>query len=147
MSTFEFWLELAWRGANCKGKTLLVNEIFFTLHRYCTVTVQYWCSVSKAKHDWVFSAALLNGRKIQISLQLQDRDFTWRVASTAHWTLSIGKYWQFAPTSYFMNLVRTPIASLVWPTQINIKKWHNIDFYIYFPMDIFWVLQPFRKIK
>ena len=29
----------------------------------CTVTVQYWCSVSKAKHDWVFSAALLNGCK------------------------------------------------------------------------------------
>jgi hypothetical protein len=65
---FEFWLELAWLGTKrkTKGKTLLVIEIFFTLHRYCTVTVQYWCSVSKAKHDEVFSAALLNGRKIQI---------------------------------------------------------------------------------
>ena len=57
----------------------LVIEIFFTLHRYCTVTVQYWCSVSKAKHDQVFSAALLNGHKIQISLQLPDCDLTWRV--------------------------------------------------------------------
>ena len=27
---FEFWLELAWLGAKCKGKTLLVIEIFFT---------------------------------------------------------------------------------------------------------------------
>ena len=27
---FVFWLELAWLGANCKGKTLLVIEIFFT---------------------------------------------------------------------------------------------------------------------
>ena len=34
-----------------------------------------------------FSAALQNGRKIQISLQLPDRDLTWRVASTIHWTL------------------------------------------------------------
>ena len=56
------------------------------LHRYCTV--QYWCSVPKAKHDQVFSAALLNGRKIQISLQLlPDPDLTWKVASTVHWTL------------------------------------------------------------
>ena len=39
------------------------------------------------KHDQVFSAALLNGRKIQISLQLPDPDLTWRVASAAHWTL------------------------------------------------------------
>ena len=45
-----------------------------------TVTVQYWCSVSKAKHDRVFSTALLNGQKIQISLQPPDRDLTWRVA-------------------------------------------------------------------
>jgi hypothetical protein len=29
-STFEFWLELAWLGAKCKGKTLLDIEIFFT---------------------------------------------------------------------------------------------------------------------
>ena len=35
----------------------------------------------------VFKVALLNGQKIQISLQLPDRDFTWRVPSTAHWTL------------------------------------------------------------
>ena len=40
MSTFELWLEMAWLGAKCKGKTLLVIEIFFTLHRYCTVTNQ-----------------------------------------------------------------------------------------------------------
>jgi hypothetical protein len=31
LSTFEFWLELAWLGAKCKGKTLLVVAIFFTL--------------------------------------------------------------------------------------------------------------------
>jgi hypothetical protein len=31
---------------------------------------------------------LLNGRKIQISLQLPDHDLTWRVASTAYWTLA-----------------------------------------------------------
>ena len=43
LSTFEFWLELAWVGAKCKGKTLLVIEIIFTLHRYCTV--QYRCSL------------------------------------------------------------------------------------------------------
>ena len=30
MSTFEFWLELTWLRAKCKGKTLLVIEIFFT---------------------------------------------------------------------------------------------------------------------
>ena len=41
----------------------------------------------KKKHDKVFLAALLNGRKIEISLQLLDPDLTWRVASTAHWTL------------------------------------------------------------
>ena len=63
-------------------KLTLVIEMFFTLHRYFTVTVQYCCSVSKAKHDQVFSAALLNGRKIQTSLQLPDRDLTWRIAST-----------------------------------------------------------------
>ena len=34
LSTFEYWLELAWLGAKCKGKTLLVIEIFFTLHRW-----------------------------------------------------------------------------------------------------------------
>ena len=41
-------------GEKCKGKTLLVIEISFTLHRYCTVTA-HWCSVSKAKHNQVFS--------------------------------------------------------------------------------------------
>jgi len=84
---------MAWLGAKCKGKLLLVIEIFFTLHRYCTDTVQYWCSVSKAKHDQVFSAALLNGHKIQISLQLPDRDLTWRVASMAHWILNVVLTW------------------------------------------------------
>ena len=29
-STFEFWLELAWLGAKCKGKTLQDIEMFFT---------------------------------------------------------------------------------------------------------------------
>ena len=53
--------------AKCKGKTLLVIEIFFTLHRYCTVTAQYWCSVSKAKHDQVFSVPRRIGAKTQIS--------------------------------------------------------------------------------
>ena len=42
---------------------MLVIEIFFTLHSDCTISGQYNCSVSKAKHDWIFSAALLNGRK------------------------------------------------------------------------------------
>ena len=46
-----------------KGKTLLVITIFFILHRDCTVTGQHHCSASKARHDWVFSAALLNGQK------------------------------------------------------------------------------------
>jgi hypothetical protein len=89
LSTFEFWLELAWLGAKCKVKTLLVIEIFFTLHRYCTIIVQYWYSVCKAKHDQVFSAALLKRRRVQISLQLPDGDLTWRVASMVHWTLEI----------------------------------------------------------
>ena len=35
---FEFWLELAWLGVNCKGKMLLVIEIFFALRSDCTVT-------------------------------------------------------------------------------------------------------------
>ena len=51
------------------------------------MTVQYCCSVSKEKHDQVFSAALQNGRKIQILLQLPDPDLTWKVKSKAHWTL------------------------------------------------------------
>ena len=67
-------------------KSIKVIEIDF--FQYCTVTVQYCCSVSKEKHDQVFSAALLNGHKIQISLQLPDPDLTWRVASTAHRTLN-----------------------------------------------------------
>ena len=46
-----------------------------------------YCSVSKEKHDQVYSAALLNWRKIQILLQLPDPDSTRRVASMAHWTL------------------------------------------------------------
>ena len=58
------WLELAWLGGKCKGKTLLVIEIFFTLHRYCTVTVQYWCSVFKAKRDQVFSVPCWIGPNI-----------------------------------------------------------------------------------
>ena len=36
-------------------------------------------------HDRVFPAALMNGCKIQIFLQLQYHDLTWRVASIAHW--------------------------------------------------------------
>ena len=31
-ANFEFWLELAWLGEKCEGKTLLVIDIFFTLH-------------------------------------------------------------------------------------------------------------------
>ena len=81
-------------GAKCKVKILLVIEIFFTLHRYCTITVQYWCSVSKAKHDQVFSATLQNGHKIQISLQPLDSDLTWRVASTTHWSLLVHYYFR-----------------------------------------------------
>ena len=64
-----------------------VIEIFFTLHMQILSSIGAHCSVSKAKHDQVFSRALLNGRKIQISLQLPERDLTWRVASMAHWTL------------------------------------------------------------
>ena len=71
LEVVNIWI-LAWAGlAKCKGKTLIA------------CTVQYWCSVSKAKHGQVFSATLLNGHKIQISLQLPDCDLTWRVASTA----------------------------------------------------------------
>ena len=47
------WAGLAWPGAKCI-KTLLAIENFFTLHRSCTVTVHYWCSISKAKHDQIF---------------------------------------------------------------------------------------------
>ena len=84
MSTFEFWLELVWLWAKFKGKTLRVIEIFFTLHRYCTVTVQYWCSVAKAKYVWwSFLSSLAEWAHIQIPLHLPDRDLTWR----AHWTL------------------------------------------------------------
>ena len=43
LSTVEFWLQLAWLGAKCKGKTLLVIEIFFALHRDCTVSAYYHC--------------------------------------------------------------------------------------------------------
>ena len=35
LSTFNFWLELAWLGSKCKGKTLL---IFFALRRDSTET-------------------------------------------------------------------------------------------------------------
>ena len=35
----NFGFELAWLGAKCKGKTLLVIEIFFALRKDCTVTV------------------------------------------------------------------------------------------------------------
>ena len=37
LSTFEFWLALAWLGAKCRGKTF--SLLFSILH--CTVTVQY----------------------------------------------------------------------------------------------------------
>ena len=63
--------------------------------QYCTV--QYCCSVSKEKHDQVFSAALLNGFKIQISLQLPDPDLTWRVTSTVH-----GLYPVLYPSSIYI---------------------------------------------
>ena len=103
-------LELAWLEAKCKGKTLLVMEIFFTLHRYCTARVQYWCSVSKAKRDQVFSVVLLNGRKIQISLQLPDHDFTWRVAIGLY--INVGLI-----VHYFHN----PFVSHMSPTR---DCWH-----------------------
>ena len=74
----HWWKKLT-LGAKCKGKTLLVIEIVFTLHRYCTVSVQFWFSVSKAKHD---RAALLNGCNIQISLVTTTR-------SWLDWTLHI----------------------------------------------------------
>ena len=67
LSKLDFWLKLAWLGAKCKGKTLLIIEFFFTLHSYCTVTVQYWCSVFKAKHDQVISVPCWIDAKIQIS--------------------------------------------------------------------------------
>ena len=61
LSTIEFWLELAWLGAKCKGKTLLVIEIFFTLHRYCTATVWYVLVLSIQSKTWSsFLSALLN---------------------------------------------------------------------------------------
>ena len=58
MSTFEFWLELAWLGG--KGKTLLVIEIFFTLHRYCTVTLSVLVLSIQSKTWSSFLSALLN---------------------------------------------------------------------------------------
>ena len=72
-STFEFWLELAWLGTKCKrkGKILLVIEIFLTFFNTAL-------SQSKAKHDQVFSAALLNGQKIHILFQLPDPDLMGR---------------------------------------------------------------------
>ena len=83
---------LAWAGL-ARGKVYRQNIAshwnFLYFFQHSTVTVQYCCSVSKEKHDQVFSAALLNGRKIQISLQLPDPDLTWRVASMAHWTLPV----------------------------------------------------------
>ena len=106
-------LELAWLGAKCKGKTLLVIEIFFTLHRFCTVTVQYWCSVSKSKHYQVFSAALLNRRKIQISLQQPDRDLTWRVASTTHLTLTSNQLWDLVILCGGLRVYKLSIKILV----------------------------------
>ena len=79
----------------------LYNYSCYLTHTWChfqqkqkiLVLVQYWCSVFKANHDQVFSAALLNGCKIQNSLQLPDRDLTWRVASMAHLTLLDTNLW------------------------------------------------------
>ena len=58
LSNFEFWLELAWLGENCKGKTLLVIEIFFTLHRYSTVTAQNQCAQYPKQNMIKFSQCL-----------------------------------------------------------------------------------------
>ena len=49
--------------------------LFSTLHRDCSVTVLYHCSVSKVNHDLVFSTALLTGRKIQPWLDLDGRKY------------------------------------------------------------------------
>ena len=101
-----------WLGVMCKGKTLLVIDIFITFFQYCTVTVQYCCSVSKEKHDKIFSAASLNGRKIQILLQLRDPDSTWRVASTAHWTL-IETFFRIVHFSCYLWFA--------WPFSIHLR--------------------------
>ena len=58
---FEFWLNLVWLGEKCKAKTLLVNEIFFTLHRYCHLPVSVHSIQSKTWSS--FLSALLNWRK------------------------------------------------------------------------------------
>ena len=128
MSKFEFWIEQAWLGTKCKGKTLLIIETFFTLHRYCTVTVQYWCSVSKAKHDQVFSAALLNGRKIQLSLLLPDCDLTWRVTSTTNWTLLIKQRHTFKITVYFTEFLKILNGKLTGHGMSSIQNWSSVAF-------------------
>ena len=90
LDNFNFETFVFWNDTQFLMTSLKVNESQMSLssfHRYCTVTVQYWCSVSKAKYDRAFSVALLNCQKIPISLQLPDRDFTRRVPSTSHWTL------------------------------------------------------------
>ena len=89
LEVVNIWI-LPWAGlarGKCKGKKIASHWNFLYFFQYCIVTVQYCCSVSKEKHDQVFSAALLNGHKIQISLQLPDPDLKWRVVSMAPWTL------------------------------------------------------------
>ena len=65
MKTLKFASEINWPlGAKCKGKTLLVIEIFFTLHRYCTalhchspvlvlsIQSKTWQSVLSSLAEW-----------------------------------------------------------------------------------------------
>ena len=102
-----------WLGAKCKGKTLLV---ILCTDMYCTVTVHIGAQYPK-QNIRVFSAALLNGRKIKISLQLQDRDLTWRVASSTHWTLIFFVHFLMNERKWYPLWDFAPLTTLV--SQIN----------------------------
>ena len=100
-------LEILWELFAKKSAVILSFRHSFTLSRQRgkgkTLSLKFsLLSVSKEKHDQVFSAALLNGRKIQISLQLLDPGLTWRVASMPHWTLN-------TLTKYFISVPVLPI--------------------------------------
>ena len=118
-STFEFWLELAWLGAKFKGKTLLVIEFFFTLHRYC--------SVFKAKHDPSFLSAFQNSPKIQISLKLAvlRSESMKRNCRGLIFSYQSGKY-QVMNISYkFWNKVLHNVIKQT-PLEAHLRKlWHN----------------------
>ena len=88
MHIHRFQLINALGGEYALVETLVQSQLFnfsitqFFLGQKMSVSVGPFFD-----RNQVFSAALLNGCKIQISLHLPDCDLTWRVAITAHWTL------------------------------------------------------------